>query len=194
MTRNLRCLAVLTLGLSVLSARAPQPGKDPSREAAPAQPPAAPQPPARAELTAGEAATPEALTASLYAFISGPAGQKRDAARIRALFHPTARILVAGRHPEKGPFLRAIELEPFLAFVLPQWEQGFFEQATATTVQRWEGVAQVWSPYAIRRSAEGPVAYTGVNALQCAWDGKRWWITHLAFESAPAAAPGGALR
>lgn len=157
---------------------------------APQAPPAAPAPPLRAELTAGEAATPEALTASLYAFISGPAGQKRDLSRIRALFHPTARIVVAGNHPEKGAFLRVIELEPFLAFAVPQWETGFFEQAAAApTVQRWQGMAQVWTPYAIRRSAEGPVEYSGVNALQCAWDGKRWWITHLAFQSAAAAKP-----
>ncbi len=69
-------------------------------------------------------------------------------------------------------------------------ETGFFEQATAApTVQRWQGLAQVWTPYAIRRAAGGPVEYTGVNALQCIWDGKRWWITHLAFESAAAAPP-----
>ena len=156
----------------------------------PQAPPAAPVPPLRAELAAGEAGTPEALTASLYAFISGPAGQKRDLGRIRALFHPTARVVVAGNHPEKGAFLRVIELEPFLAFAVPQWETGFFEQAVAApTVQRWQGLAQVWTPYAIRRAAGGPVEYTGINALQCIWDGKRWWITHLAFESAAAAPP-----
>lgn len=153
-------------------------------------PKALPAPPLRAELSAGEAATPEALTASLYAFISGPAGQKRDLAKIRALFHPTARVVVAGNHPEKGAFLRVIELEPFLAFAVPQWETGFFEQAAAApTVQRWQGLAQVWTPYAIRRSAGGAVEYTGVNALQCVWDGKRWWITHLAFQSAASAKP-----
>ncbi len=153
-------------------------------------PPAAPVPPLRAELAAGEAASPEALVNALYAFISGPAGQKRDLAKIRALFHATARVEVAGNHPEKGAFLRVIELEPFLAFAVPQWETGFFEQAAAApVVQRWQGLAQVWTPYAIRRTAGGPVAFTGVNALQCAWDGKRWWITHLAFESAAAVPP-----
>lgn len=157
---------------------------------APSPAPAGPVPPLRAELTAGEAATPEALTASLYAFISGPAGQKRDLSKIRALFHPTARIVVAGNHPEKGAFLRVIELEPFLAFAVPQWETGFFEQAHgAPAVQRWQGLAQVWTPYAIRRTADGPVEYTGINALQCVWDGKRWWIAHLAFESAATAKP-----
>lgn len=139
----------------------------------------------RAELSAAEVGTPDALAASLYAFISGPAGQKRDSEKIRALFHPTARIMVAARHPEKGAFLRPLELEGFLAFAIPQWEKGFFERSTGLAVQKQEGVAQVWSSYEIRLAAEGPVLYTGINALQCGWDGKRWWITHLTFQSLP---------
>jgi len=142
----------------------------------------------RADLSPAETDTPEALTASLYAFISGPKGQKRDIEKIRALFHAQARIMVAARHPEKGAFIRPLELEAFLGFAIPQWEKGFFEKGTASTVQKQDGVAQVWSPYEIRIEAEGPVLYTGINALQCAWDGKRWWITHLEFQSAPTAA------
>lgn len=142
----------------------------------------------RADLSPAEVGTPEALTASLYAFISGPKDQKRDIERIRSLFHLHARIMVAARHPEKGAFLRPLELEAFLSFAIPQWEKGFFEKGTAVTVQRHEGIAQVWSPYEIRLAADGPAMYTGINALQCGWDGKRWWITHLEFQSAPTAA------
>lgn len=137
----------------------------------------------RADLKPEEVGTPEALAASLYAFISGPAGEKRNVERIRALFHPHARIMVSAKHPEKGAFLRPIELEAFLSFAVPQWDKGFFEKCTGLVVQKFEGVAQVWSTYEIRRQADGPVEYTGANALQCAWDGKRWWITHLGFQS-----------
>lgn len=143
----------------------------------------------RADLTPAEVGTPEALAASLYAFISGPPGEKRNVEKIRALFHPQARIMVSAKHPEKGAFIRPIELEPFLAFAIPQWEKGFFEKGTGDSIQTFEGVAQVWSPYEIRRLANGPVEYRGANALQCAWDGKRWWITHLAFQSLAANPP-----
>ena len=139
----------------------------------------------RADLSAAEVGTPEALTASFYAFISGPKDQKRDIEKIRALFHLHARLAVAAKHPEKGAFMRPMDLEAFLAFAIPQWEKGFFEKGTAVTVTRQEGVAQVWSPYEIRLEAEGPALYTGINALQCVYDGKRWWIMHLAFQSAP---------
>jgi hypothetical protein len=140
----------------------------------------------RADLSPAETGTPEALTAALYAFISGPKDQKRDIEKIRALFHLNARVMVAARHPEKGAFLRPLELEAFLGFALPQWERtGFYERSSAVFVQKQEGLAQVWSPYEIQLTAGGPVMYTGVNALQCAWDGKRWWITYLGFQSAP---------
>jgi hypothetical protein len=139
----------------------------------------------RADLSTEEIGTPEALAASLYAFISGPKGQKRNIERIRALFHIHARLAVAAKHPEKGSFMRPMDLEAFLAFAIPQWEKGFFEKGTAVTVTKQEGIAQVWSPYEIRLEAEGPVLYTGTNALQCVFDGKRWWIMHLAFQSAP---------
>lgn len=142
----------------------------------------------RADLSEAVTGTPEALTAALYAFVSGPKDQKRDIEKIRALFHIQARIMVAAKHPERGAFLRPMELESFLAFAIPQWEKGFFEKSTGVSVQKQDGVAQVWSPYEIRLAAEGPALYTGINALQCGWDGKRWWITHLEFQSAPTAA------
>jgi hypothetical protein len=148
----------------------------------------------RADLSPADTGTPEALTAALYTFISGPKDQKRDIEKIRALFHLQARIMVAAKHPEKGAFIRPMELESFLAFAIPQWERGFFERSTAVGVQKQDGVAQVWSPYEIRLTADGPALYTGINALQCAWDGKRWWITHLEFQSAPTAALQGTLE
>ena len=184
MIRSLLFLSALSL-----TAQGPPPPK-PVPESLPAptgQPSSSPlKEVVRVELSAEEAGTPEALTASLYAFVSGPQGQKRDMDKLRSLFQLQARILVVGRHPEKGLFLRPMELEAFLTFAAPQWEKsGFFERSTAVSVQKQDGIAQVWTPYEIRLAADGPVLYTGVNALQCAWDGKRWWITHLEFQSAP---------
>lgn len=144
----------------------------------------------RADLDASEMGSPEALLNTLYRLVSGPKDQARDLEKIRALFHIQARIMVGAKHPEKGSFLRPIELEAFLAFALPQWQKtGFYEKGTAAPIiQIHEGIAQVWSPYEIKLAADGPVLYTGVNGLQCAFDGKRWWITHLQFQSAPTAA------
>jgi len=183
--RSLLCLTALSL-----VAQGPPPSKQPMDTVT--LPPQSSNPIkelVRADLDPALTATPEALTAALYAFISGPKDQKRDVEKIRALFHLQGRIMVAAKHPEKGAFLRPMELEVFLGFALRQWEKtGFFERSTAVSVQKQDGVAQVWSPYEIRLVADGPVVYTGMNAIQCGWDGKRWWITHLEFQSTPTAA------
>ena len=182
MIRSLLCLTALTL-----AAQGPTPAKKPATDP-PTLPPISSSPIkelVRADLSEAETGTPEGLTAALYAFISGSKEQKRDIEKIRALFHLQARLVVAAKHPEKGAFMRPMDLEAFLAFAIPQWQKGFFEKGTATTVQKQDGIAQVWSPYEIRLEADGPVLYTGINALQCVFDGKRWWITHLAFQSTP---------
>ncbi len=110
----------------------------------------------------------------------GPAGLKREVERIRSRFHPQARLIAAARHPEKRAFLRPVELETILTFAVPQWEQAFCERGTGDRVQR----------------LEGPADYTGVNALQCVWDGRRCWITHLAFQNTwvPARSRSGSRR
>jgi len=180
--RSLFCLTALSL-----VAQGPPPAKKPVGEL-PTLPPISSSPIkelVRADLSEAEIGTPEALTAAFYAFISGPKDQKRSIEKIRALFHLQSRLTVAAKHPEKGAFMRPMDLEAFLAFAIPQWERGFFEKGTAVTVTRQEGIAQVWSPYEIRLEADGPALYTGINALQCVFDGKRWWIMHLAFQSAP---------
>lgn len=182
MIRPLLCLTALSL----LAQGPPPPKKNPADLPTLPLPSSSPiKELVRADLSAAETGTPEALTASLYAFISGPKDQKRSIEKIRALFHLQSRLTVAAKHPEKGAFMRPMDLEAFLAFAIPQWEKGFYEKGTAVTVKQQEGIAQVWSPYEIRLEADGPVLYTGINALQCVFDGKRWWIMHLAFQSAP---------
>ena len=118
MIRSLLCLTTLSL-----LAQGPPPAK-PAGEV-PALPPMSSSPIkelVRADLSAAETGTPEALTAALYTFISGPKDQTRDIEKIRALFHLQSRIVVAAKHPEKGAFIRPMELEAFLAFAIPQWQ------------------------------------------------------------------------
>jgi hypothetical protein len=150
-----------------------------------------------APLAPAEAGSLDAFIGSLYGFISGPAGQKRDAAKIRALFHPDCRFFISGNAPGKGPVLRALSVEEFLARALPSWELGFFEQERARKVERWGNMAQVWTTYETRKTAEGPVFMQGINSLQMQWDGARWWVLSLHFQNAdPGTGPveGGAKR
>jgi ketosteroid isomerase-like protein len=153
---------------------------------APAPAPKPAEPP-RAALTAAEAGSVEAIMTSLYGFISGPAGQKRDVAKVRALFHPDCRFIVTGNGP-KGPGFRVFTVEQFLERAVPQWEQGFYEQEAHRDVQRWGNMAAVWTRYESRHEAAGAPFMRGINSLQLQWDGARWWVMSIQFQNEDEAA------
>jgi hypothetical protein len=139
---------------------------------------------ARAELGAEEAGTLDLLMKNLYGFISGPAGQKRDAAKIRGLFHPDCRFTVTGNKPGQGATFRSLSLDAFMERAMPSWEKGFFEQETQREVKAWGNMASVWTTYESRLEKDGPVVMRGINSLQLQWDGKRWWVMAIQFQNA----------
>ena len=137
----------------------------------------------RAELGAAEAGTVDALMKNLYGYISGPAGQKRDVPKIRALFHPECRFVITGNHPEKGAIVRTFSVEEFLQRAVPNWEKGFFEQETKRETRAWGNMASIWTTYQSRHAADGEVVMRGINNLQLQWDGKRWWVMNIQFQN-----------
>jgi hypothetical protein len=53
---------------------------------------------------------------------------------------------------------------------------GFVEREIHRVTRSYGTIVQVFSSYEERRTADGPVAGRGINALQLFWDGTRWWI------------------
>jgi hypothetical protein len=118
---------------------------------------------------------------ALYDVISGPAGQARDWDRFRYLFHSQARFQTV--RPQGG--VLSITPEEYAgrnakALV----EQGFFETETSRRVETFEGIAHVWSGFAIRRSADTPILRTGINSIQLYWDRTRWWVLSVLWDNA----------
>lgn len=123
----------------------------------------------------------DAAVKTLYEVISGPAGQPRDWDRLRHLMHPQARFQAV--RPQGG--ILSITAEEYIsrngkALV----EQGFFESETSRKVENFEGIAHVWSGFAIRRSADTPVLRTGINSIQLYWDRTRWWVMSVFWDNA----------
>ncbi|MCK5942395.1 MAG: hypothetical protein KAI24_10530 [Planctomycetes bacterium] len=135
---------------------------------------------------------PEAVVAevgstvdALYAVISGPAGQKRDWDRMRALFHRDARLIAmtavrggAGAQPmimtpddyieRSGPFLE---------------ENGFFEQEIRREVQVFGDFAHVWSTYEGRKQLADEVPFLrGINSIELVRVGRTWKVLSILWE------------
>jgi hypothetical protein len=127
----------------------------------------------------------DALLAALYEVISGPAGQKRDWDRMRAMFVPGARLIPTVYRPDSAPTLRMWDVEQYISTVGPRLEaNGFFEREVARRSERFGGVVQAFSTYESRRTASDPKPIArGINSIQLWYDGKRWWVVTIYWES-----------
>jgi hypothetical protein len=111
--------------------------------------------------------------ADVYAVISGPAGQKRDFARMKSLFTPDARLYAVG---SKG--LQGGSLDDYIARNGPSLEKiGFTERELTSQVQIFGNVAQVWSSYA-GTSSDSSVNVRGINSFQLARQPDGRWLVH----------------
>jgi hypothetical protein len=158
-----------------------------------AAPASAPQPPAAPKTTQDvpaqvPAAKPEDvksidnILAALYNVISGPAGE-RDWNRFRSLFLPGATLTSAGKDRDGIIRVRPRTVEGYVTGAGGYFSQhGFFESPIVSRVQAFGNVAQVFCSYESRGAAgEAPFA-RGINSLQLAHDGKRWWIVSILWD------------
>jgi hypothetical protein len=130
----------------------------------------------------------ESIIAAVYAAISGPKGT-RDWDRLRSLFHPAARLIpsvVSPQDKEKGMIsTRVFTIDEFIKVIEPRVKvEGFFEQEIARRVERFGAVAHVFSTYESRHSLDDPKPFVrGINSIQLAFDGKRWWVVTILWDS-----------
>lgn len=126
----------------------------------------------------------DAILAALYDVISGPAGQRRDWDRMRALFVPGARLIPAVYRPDSIPSLRVWDVEQYIGQVGPRLESGgFFEREIARRTERYGGVTHVFSTYESRRAISDPAPFArGINSIQLFFDGQRWWLVTIFWE------------
>jgi hypothetical protein len=127
----------------------------------------------------------DAIVAALYDVISGPAGQKRDWDRFRSLFAPGARLIPTGRRPDGSQSMRVLTPDEYATNSAPALERnGFFEREIGRAGDQYGGIVQIFSAYESKRTAndEKPFA-RGINSIQLANDGKRWWIVTVFWEA-----------
>lgn len=176
--------ALLTLPHAATAQSSPE--KTPAQQQA-AKPPS--QQPAPDPFAGAPAAKPtdvdslDHIFAALYDVISGPAGE-RDWTRFRSLFIPTAHLTSTGKAPDGSVRVRPNSVDDYAngagAYFL---KNGFFEKLIVNRIQTYGNVAQVFSSYESRHNAgEAPFA-RGINSIQVLYDGKRWWIVSILWDS-----------
>jgi hypothetical protein len=121
--------------------------------------------------------TMDAIIETMYAVISGPAGQDRDWDRFRYLFLPDARLILAVVRKGETPRARVLDIDGYVRRVDPIFEsEGFWEEEKERNTETFGSIAHVFSTYESRKEKEGAPFHRGVNSIQLFHDGRRWWI------------------
>jgi hypothetical protein len=117
---------------------------------------------------------------TLYAVISGPAGQSRDWALYRLLFLPDAHSILAIAKPDEAPRAKVLDVEGYIRRADPYFHTNdFWEIETNRKTETFGNIAHVLSFYESRREEHGEPFTQGVNSVQLFYDGTRWWIASV---------------
>jgi hypothetical protein len=104
---------------------------------------------------------------------------------MRSLFLPDARLIPTGRRPDGTHGARVLSVEDYINVAGPNLEKnGFFEREIGRVTERYGNIVNLFSAYDSKRTEadEKPFA-RGINSIQAMYDGKRWWIVTVFWES-----------
>jgi hypothetical protein len=129
---------------------------------------------------AADVSSVDAILASLYDVISGPAGQPRNWNRFRSLFVADAR-LIPTRHNKtgSGADVAIFTPEQYQERAAPALEKGFFERGIHNTTESFGDIVHVFSTYESRHTKDGEPFQRGINSIQLLKDGHRYWIVTI---------------
>ncbi|MEQ9404573.1 MAG: hypothetical protein RIM99_13360 [Cyclobacteriaceae bacterium] len=118
---------------------------------------------------------------TLYAVISGEAGEKRDWDLFRYLFVADAQLFPSGPNQAGEIGYRAMTADGYIE-TSGSWLEtnGFFEKEIFRITETFGSVTHLFSTYESYRSESDEKPFTrGINSIQLMNDGKRWWILNI---------------
>lgn len=87
--------------------------------------------------------------------------------------------------------MRVWTAEEYIATAGPQLERsGFFEREIGRKLERYDNVVHLMSAYDSKRALSDSAPFArGVNSFQLFYDGTRWWVVTIFWESDTLANP-----
>ena len=136
----------------------------------------------RIEANSKDVSSIDGIINALYETISGGVGKKRMWGRDRTLYTPSIRFVSINSGNGKSSISR-MDHEKYVngsnEFMV---KAGFSEREINRVVRRYGNLAQVFSTYEWE-TADKKNKGRGINSIGLYFDGKRWWISGLAWEN-----------
>jgi hypothetical protein len=118
---------------------------------------------------------------TLYAVISGDAGEPRNWELFKYLFTADAKLIPVRNSPEDG--ISAVYWTPdqYVERAGPILEKdGFFEKEIDQQLEQYGTIAHAFSTYeSYRKSTDAKPFTRGINSIQLMHDGSRWWVINI---------------
>jgi hypothetical protein len=136
-----------------------------------------------------DVASVDAIVKALYDVISGPAGE-RDWNRFQSLF--TAQASMGAMATNKEGVSRYMRFSP------QEYQErngaqfmkaGFFEEELGRQQTTFGEMAHVWSAYQYRFAQNEPVQQRGINSIQLVYEGGRWWVANILWNTEKSSNP-----
>ena len=118
---------------------------------------------------------------TLYAVISGEAGEKRDWELFNYLFVEEAQLIPSGPNQEGEIEYRVMSPAQYVESSGAWLEKnGFFEKEIYRVTETFGSVTHIFSTYESYRSESDEQPFTrGINSIQLLNDGNRWWVVSI---------------
>jgi hypothetical protein len=130
-----------------------------------------------------DVASIEAAVTAIYDVISGPAGE-RDWGRFRSLFAEGARLIPTSPPADSVVAPRVLTVDQYVERVAAFFARSpFYERQIAVVTERYGHIAHVFSTYESLGGPDGPLLTRGINSIQLYWDGQRWWVLSILWDS-----------
>ncbi len=131
----------------------------------------------------------EGVLRAFYEVTNIAPGAPRQWARDRTLYVPWIRFVALGSGATGRPKVTVWTHDEFVAASDPLMAKGFVEREIFRTTRRYGDMVHVDSTYEILPGPDSPGGGRGVNSLDLYFDGKRWWVASVIWQSEDAAHP-----
>jgi hypothetical protein len=149
--------------------------------------PAQAAPPASAATACPPAATLDELIKALDDAVSGP--RDKDRACLRELLLPDARMAPIRKAQDGTLAVRSLTVDDWINAVRGHAGAPFYEKQVKVKSETYGHFAHLWSTYEIRPTPEGKADVKGINSIQAVFDGQRWRVLSILWESDATAGP-----